>query len=214
MSFYQAMQEALQSPRYFSLQGGFDGALDVFGNILDAIFEFLARMFNVEFDRFGYGIDVEILSGIFIAVAVFIVLAAVMFCVRLFLSRRKKREIYSDGIFEEFMKNSLSFDEVMARAKSYDEENNPKEAVRYRYLGMIMLFSAKEIVNVTESMTGGQFELEAARNMPSVRIGVRNTINMYYNLFFGHKLVSDVDYEAHLSAYNAVMKEAAGYEKS
>jgi len=86
--------------------------------------------------------------------------------------------------------------------------------VRYRYLGMIMLFSSKEIVRVTESMTGGQFELEATRNMPSAQSGVRNTINMYYNLFFGHKSVSEADYESHLIAYDAVMKEAAGYEKS
>jgi len=214
MSFYQAMQEALASPRYFSLQGGFDDILNVLDNILDRIFDFLSSLFNAEFAGFGDGVDVEILSGIFIAVAVFIVLATVMFCVRLFLKRRKKEDIYSDGIFEEFIKNKLSFDEIMARAKSYDEENNLKEASRYRYLGMIMLFSAKEIVNVTESMTGGQFELEAMRNMPSVQSGVRNTINMYYNLFFGHKSVSLEDYAAHLRAYDAVMKEASGYEKS
>jgi len=214
MNFYEAMQIALESPRYFGLQGGFDGVLDVLDSILDRLFDFLARIFNVEFDRFGSGVDVEVLSGIFIAIAVFIVLATVMFCVRLFLRRRKNREIYTDNIFEEFMNSRLSFDEVMARAKSYDAENNQKEAVRYRYLGMIMLFSSKEIVNVTESMTGGQFELEATRNMPSVQSGVRNTINIYYHLFFGHKSVGETDYESHLAAYDAVMKEAAGYEKS
>ena len=214
MSFYQAMQEALQSPRYFSLQGGFDDVLDVVDNILDAIFDFILRLFNVEFTGFGSGVDVEILSGIFIAIAVFIVAAIVMFCVRLFLRRRKKEAIYADGIFEEFAKNRLSFDEIMGLAKDYDAQNNLKEAVRYRYLGMIMVFNAKEIVRVTEAMTGGHFELEAARNMPSVQSGVRNTINMYYNLFFGHKSVSAIDYEAHLAAYDAVMKEAASYEKS
>jgi len=214
MNFYQAMQEALESPRYFSLQGGFDGVLNVLDNILDAIFDFLLRVFDIELAGFGSGVDVEILSGIFIAIAVFIVAAIVMFCVRLFLRRRKKETIYADGIFEEFMKNRLSFDEIMTRAKNYDAENNLKEAVRYRYLGMIMLFNAKEIVKVTESMTGGQFELEAVRNMLSVQNGVRNTINMYYNLFFGHKSVSAADYEAYLAVYDAVMKEAAGYEKS
>ena len=214
MSFYQAMQEALQSSRYFSLQGGFDGVLDIVENFLDSIFELLLRIFNVNFSGVGSGVNVEVLSGIFIAIAVFIVAAIVIFCARMFLRRRKNDTIYADGIFEEFIKNRLSFDEIMALAKNYDAENNLKEAVRYRYLGMIMLFSAKEIVNVTESMTGGQFELEATRSMPSVQSGVRNTINMYYNLFFGHKSVSTLDYERYLTIYDAVMKEAASYEKS
>jgi len=214
MSFYQAMQEALESPRYAVLRGDFDGILDRVLNLLDRLMEWLFDMFNVEFSGVGDGVDLSILSGIFMAVAIFIAAAAVIFFVQLYLKRRRKKGIYSDEIFEDFRNNRLSFDEIMARAKKHDDENNPKEAVRYRYLGMIMLFSVKEIVDVKDSMTGSQFVRESAKNMPSLQDGAQDTINMYYNLFFGHKSVSSDAYKAHLEVYDAVMKEVGSYEKS
>jgi len=214
MSFYQAMQEALESPRYAILRGDFDGVLDRALNLLDRLLEWLLDMFNVEFSGIGDGVDLSILSGIFMAVAIFIAAAAVIFFVQLYLKRRRKKGIYSDEIFEDFRNNRLSFDEIMGHAKKHDENGNLKEAVRYRYLGMIMLFSLKEIVDVKDSMTGSQFEREATKSMPSLRGGVQDTINMYYNLFFGHKSVSGDAYNVHLEVYDAVIKEAGSYEKS
>jgi len=214
MSFYQAMQEALESPRYAYLRGDFDAIFDRLIDFLDRLLEWLFNALNVEFSGVGDGVDLSVLTGIFMAVAIFIAAAAVIFFVQLYLKRRRRKGIYADEIFEDFRNNRLSLDEVIARAKKYDEENNLKEAVRYRYLGMIMLFSLKEIVDISDSMTGSQFEREAVKNMPTLQSGVRDTINMYYDLFFGHKSVGDEEYKAHIETYDTIMKEAGGYEKS
>jgi len=211
MDFYTAMQEALRSPRYFYLRGGFDAILESIYDFLMRILERLFGALDVEFRGTGGGADIEVLRGVFLAIAAIIVVAIVVFCVRIYLKRKRKGNQYSDEIFEDFRKNRLSFDEIMALAKKHDQENNLIEAARYRYIGLIMIFSAKEIVNVSDSMTGGQFEREVVKNMPSAQVGVRNTINMYYSLFFGHKSVSPEAYEAHLRAYDAVIEEARNY---
>ena len=214
VTFEQAMLEALEAPRYYYLTGRFDEVGNIFSRFRDRIVGFLLRLFDREFAGFGSGVNTDVLSGIFIAVAAFIVILTIMLFVRMFLKYRRKNRKGSREIFEDYRNNRLSYDEIMALVKKHDSEQNTKEAVRYRYIGMIMLFNANEIVSVTDSMTGNQFEREAARSMPSLQNGVRNTINMYYNLFFGHKSVSHDDYEKYLYAYDTVMKEAEGYEKN
>jgi len=212
-TFEQAMQQALEAPKYSYLTGRFDAIGDRIMDILERIFDFILNLFNVEFRGFGDGVNTDVVSGIFIAIAVFIVIMTIALFLRVFFRYRRKKHIWSQEIFEDYRNNRLSFDEVMALAKKHDSEQNLKEAVRYRYIGMIMMFNAKDIVNVHDSMTGNQFEREAVKNMPSLQGGIRDTINMYYNLFFGHKSISYEIYEKHLEAYDTVIKEAGRYEK-
>jgi len=211
--FGSAMQEALNSPRYFYLTGGFDGFGELIMDIVIRILEAIFNLFDIQATGIGDGVNIDVISGIFVAIAIFIVIATIIFIAHIIYKRRRNSQKYSAEIFEDYRNNRLSFDEIMALAKKHDEDKNLKEAVRYRYIGLIMFFSAREIVNVTDSMTGNQFEREAVKNMPSVQSGVRDTINMYYNLFFGHKSVSQEAYEKHLESYNAVMKEAQSYGK-
>ena len=208
MTFEEAMQEALNSPRYFYLTGGFDEAIETVANMIIRALEFIFGLFDVNITGMGDGVDLQVLSGIFIGVAVIIAALIVIFIARMIMTRKRKRLKESEGIFDEFRKNKLSLKELLELAEKCDKENDFKEASRYRYLALITLFSKKEIVTVTDAMTGNQFEREVAKNMPALQHGVRATINMYYNLFFGHKSVDAAAYEIYLAAYLEVMKEA------
>jgi len=213
-AFEPAMQEALRDSRYSYLTGRFDGIIERIEDIIIRILEFIVRQFDAEFTGFGEGVNTNVISGTFTVLAIVFIVALVAFFAHMVFKHSRAKNRYSEEIFEDYRANRLSYDEVMALVAKHDAEENFKEAVRYRYIGLIMLFNAKEIVKVTDSMTGGQFEREAARNISSAQNGVRETVNMYYYLFFGHKAVSPTDYAKYLQAYNAVIKEAHLYEKN
>ena len=208
MTFEEAMLEALNSPRYFYLTGRFDETVEAIANIGRRAMEFFFGLFDVDISGFGDGVDLSVLSGVFIGLSVVIVALILIFAARMVLRYRRKKSTESEGIFEDFRNNKLSLKELFELAVKYDGENNLKEAARYRYIALIMLFSQKEIVTVTDAMTGSQFEREVVKNAPALQAGVRETINMYYNLFFGHKSVDAEAYESYLAAYQEVIKEA------
>ena len=215
MTFEQAMNEALNDSKYSYLTGRFENIGERIANFTASIINFfLERLFNVGFAGFGTEVNTDIVSGIFVVLSVFAIALLAFLIVRMFLKRKYSKNIGMEEIFDDFRSNKLSFNEIMSLAAKNDNKQNFKEAVRYRYIGLIMLFNAKEIARVTDSMTGAQFERQIAKNMPSLQGGVKDTVNMYYNLFFGHKFVSDEDYKAHLETYKTVMEEAHLYEKN
>ncbi|MCL2564764.1 MAG: hypothetical protein FWE24_03000 [Defluviitaleaceae bacterium] len=215
MTFESAMNEALNDGKYSYLTGRFEDIGERIVNFIANIINFFLELFfNVEFAGFGQGVNTDVVSGIFIAFSIFVIGLLIFLIVRMLLKVKVSKKMALEEIFDDFRSNKLSFDEIMNLAAKHDSEKNFKEAARYRYIGLIMLFNSKEIVTVTDSMTGAQFERQAAKNMPYLKSGVRDTVNMYYNLFFGHKAISLEDYKAYLADYKAVMEEAQLYEKN
>jgi len=208
------MQKALTDAKYSHLTGRFEDIGEIIVGFIEGIIRFIARILSVEFAGFGDGVNTDVVSVVFIVIAIFVLGICLAFIARMVLKYKRFKRLEVSGIFEDYRNNRLSFDEIMAQAEKNDKEANFKEAVRYRYLGLIMLFNSKEIVRVTDSMTGVQFEREAVKNMPASQKGVRELINMYYSLFFGHKSVGDDAYKNHIKLYNALIKGAQSYDKN
>ena len=210
MSFDQAMNIALTDAKYSYLTGRFDAIGDIIVRLVERVLDFLAGLINITFDGFGDGVNTDVVAAIFVAIAVFIVALSAILITRIIMKRKKAAPVNTVDIFDEYRKNRLSFDEVLARATYFDKEGNYKEAVRHRYIALIMLFSSKDIVRVTDSMTGAAFEREVKRNMSdntACMNGVRNLISTYYTIFFGHKTMTAEAYEQHVAAYNGLLKE-------
>ena len=213
ITFEQAMQTALRDGKYSYLTGRFDTIGERITSLVEAVIRFISNLFNLGFAGFGDGVNTDVVSGIFVVVAIAVLGISAAFIARMVLQYKQSALTSSSEIFEDYRNNRLSFDEIMVMAKNHESERNLKEAVRCRYLALIMLFNAKDIVRVTDSMTGAQFEREARKNMPSSQKGVRELITMYYTLFFGHKSVSDEAYKNHIETYEPVMKEALAFDK-
>jgi len=173
------MNQALNDAKYSYLTGRFDNITEIITGFVERVIEFLVDLlFNVDFAGFGAGVNTNIVSGIFVALSIIILGLLAFIITRIYLKRKRAQDIGSQEIFDDFRSNILSFDEIMSLAIKHDDDANFKEAVRYRYIGLIMLFNSKEIVSVTDSMTGAQFERQVAKNTPLLQEGVKNTINM------------------------------------
>ena len=207
MTFEQAMERALTDAKYSYLTGRFEAIGDLIVSIIEGILRFLATLFNMDFTGFGTA-NTDIISGIFVVVFLFLLFISIAIFAHIVFKYKGREAINSAEIFDDFRNNRLSFDEIMALAKDHDAHMNMKEAIRYRYLGLILLFNAKGIVKVSDSMTGSAFYREAVKNMPSAAEGVKELINLYYSLFFGHKSVAQNAYVAHVETYENLIKEA------
>ena len=111
-------------------------------------------------------------------------------------------------IFDEFHKTSLDYKGILNISKDYEIENDYRFAVRYQYLALIMLMSDKNIVHITDSMTGGQFLKEIKNNNIKYYEQVNKTINMFYYLWFGNKDIEPDLYMDYKTGYDHMIKEA------
>ena len=211
MTFNEAMQKALGASKYNYINGKYEDIGERIAKLVTDILSRILGLFNVEFGGFNPALDTTIISGIFVVIAIAAAITIVSLIVWFIIKRRRKKAIIGE-IFDDYRSNKLSYEEIMELAIKNDEEGNWRQSVRYRYIGLIMLFGAKEIVHVTDSMTGTQFIREASKNAPAFAPTIGQTVNIYYTLYFGHKTITAENYNRHVDSYNLMTKEAASYE--
>ena len=212
MTFTEAMEKALRASKYNHLNGTYKDISEKIADFITDILSRILRIFNVEFGGFSPAVNPTILSGIFIVIAIVSAVTSIALIIWFIIKRRRKKA-FEGEIFDDFRSNKLSYEEIMELAEKNDAKGNWRQSVRYRYIGLIMLFSSKEIVYISDSMTGTQFIREASKNVPHFSSAIGQTVNIYYALYFGHKTISDETYKQHVDSYNLITKEAASYEK-
>jgi len=212
MTFSEAMEKALKASKYNFINGKYEDLGEKIAEIILKILKSILSAFNINLNSFPSVIDPSFVSGAFMVIAIIAVVAVVSLIIFFIIKRKRKKDIIGE-IFDDYRSNKLSYDEIMELAEKSDRENNWRQAVRYRYIGMIILFGSKEIVNVTDSMTGTQFMREAIKNAPHFSHAIESTVNIYYALYFGHKAIAEEIYARHMNSYNSMTKEAEAYEK-
>ena len=212
MTFKDAMQKALKASKYNYINGKYEDIGEKLAKLITDILSRILELFNIEFGGLNPAFNPTVISGIFVVIAI-ITAVFIITLIAWFIIKRKRKKAIIGEIFDDYRSNKLSYEELMELAVKNDEEGNLRQSVRYRYIGLIMLFASKEIVHVTDSMTGTQFIREASINAPNFAQTIGQTVNIYYALYFGHKTVSEEIYKSHVEAYNLMSKEAASYEK-
>jgi len=211
MTFNEAMQKALRASKYNYINGTYEDIGEKISNFIANILAHIFSAFNLNFAGYSPAVNPSVISGIFVVLAIISVVTAVA-VIAWFIIKRKRKSTIIGEIFDDYRSNKLSYEEIMSLAVKNDAEGNWRQSVRYRYIGLIMLFDSRGIVRVTDSMTGTQFIREASKNVPRFSNAIRQTVNIYYSLYFGHKTIAGEIYSQHLASYNEMTREAASYE--
>ncbi|MDR2899364.1 MAG: hypothetical protein LBU94_03540 [Clostridiales bacterium] len=211
-AFEKAMEEVLKRSKYDYLTGRLENLRQIIANFIIDTLRKIFDMLNLDFSGFGPGINENVLANVFIVVGVVTAVIIISIIVYLIIKRHKKNRVIDD-IFDEFRENTLSYADITDLILKYDNEGNHRLAVRYRYIGLIMLISSSGIVKITDAMTGGQFIKSVYSNANSLYIGTKDVVDMYYTLYFGHKDISEDVYSAHKDLFDKTVKEVINIEK-
>lgn len=211
ITFEKAVEEALKASKYDYLTGRKERLLDKIINIIFKILEKIFKGLNFKYHPSQSSVNPDTLQNIFLVIFVLMIILVIGTVYYFYIKRTKRMKVTSE-IFDEFRQNKFTYEDLLKLSREAEEQDNYRMAVRFHYLTLILTMTDKNIVTVTDSMTGGQFLREVNKNAPRFAKGVNDTINMFYFLWFGNKTVESTFYNNYKSSYHKLIEEVLNYE--
>ena len=202
LTFYEAMQEVLQTSRYDWLTGR---RVNVMDSMIDRFFRFLDRLFsNMNFDanipQFGY--NVNALSFVFIVVGAILLIVAAIFITRMLLNRRGKEYYDLSDIFEELANKNYSVKDLIGLSNTASDR---RLAIRYRYIAVILHLNEEHIIEIKPSATNATILEHIKESKPSLYPMFESTADTFHRGWFGYKNINDANYENFASMVDSIL---------
>jgi len=210
--FEEGLEVVLQRPKYDFLTGR---RVPLRQRITEFILDLISRLLeliNIDVEFSPHNATGNVVVGlfyVFVAVSILVLLYVIL----RFYFKRKRRKAIFDDIFTEFKNNKLSFNQLLELSDKCELDKNYKDALRYQYIALIMIFVNKNILIVPDSMTGGQLIQKIKQNANEFLDGTASTVNTFYTLYFGKKSITDEVYKIHKVKYNETIRRVQNYEK-
>ena len=200
--FYQAMQEVLQRPRYDILTGRStdyqqlirDTMLSVAESAFDAFIDLLRRLdFNVP-DAPNY--NVQAIANVFLIVTGALLALALFGAVYFFIKRRSKAvsEASMASLFDDIANKRFSLSDLLKTSEEHAKNEQYREAIRYRYIAVLVALNDKRIIRVEKSKTNAQLSTELRAAAPTLAEPFDNTVDTFQKSWFGLKAVDYQDF--------------------
>jgi len=200
MTFYEAMQEVLQTSRYDWLTGR---RVDIRTLISEWIVRFFENLFNninlnIPTPQLGY--DFNILSVIFMLVGAILLIVAAVILFRV-LMRRRSIEYYDlSDIFEELKHHSVS-----DLVNLSDTATDRRFAIRYRYIAALLHLNEEHIIEIRPSATNAKILAQIKETYPSLVPVFEDMADIFHRGWFGYKNISDPVYDNFATAVDSIL---------
>jgi len=202
MTFYDAMNQVLQTPPYDWLTGR---RVDTVTRMMEQFLDFIDNLFSgidFEIDTSGAGYNLGILSVIFVAVAIVLLIVTAVVLFLTFRNRRKAEHHDLSDIFEELARKNYTVTELI---KLSDGSIERRLAIRYRYIATILALNEKQIIEIKPSATNAIILRQIKATAPNLTSSFEHTAHIFHLAWFGYKEIHDQAYEDFTKAVNSIL---------
>jgi len=206
MTFYEAMNEVLDSRRYRHLQENENSLSESLLNWLD---EQLRRMAENQTqtttarDPIEFELSSNILTWIFGGLGILLLVAAIIFVIFKIIKARKNRVISLEEIFEE-IKGLTAIDLIRKSDEAYDRHL----AVRYRYIAVLLLLTERQAIDIRPSFTNAII-LQQIKQL-ALKQNFKVVAETFHIAWFGKKTIDDDKYQAFISSVDTFLVNGGG----
>jgi len=201
--FYPAMQEVLLGRRYDVLTGraiDYQQVIrDALLNLLETIFrEFLDLLRNLNFnvpDAMDY--NVQAIAAVFLIVTGVLLALALFWIVYLLLKRRSKAakaEASISSLFDDIANKRFTLADLLKISNEHAKNGQYREAVRHRYIAMLVNLNEKQMIRVEKHKTNAQLSYEIHTAFPALAKPFDTVVDIFQKSWFGLKPVDYHDF--------------------
>jgi len=204
MTFYEAMNEVLQTSRYDWLTGRrADVRASMMEWVNDVLTDFLSNLnFNFNFEPSEAEYDLSILSISFIAVGIIIAIVAGIVIYRTLRNTSKAEHHDLSDIFEELTKKNYTVTELI---KLSDNADTRRLSIRYRYIAALLFLNEKNIIEIKPSATNAVILRQIKETSPTLIPQFECMAEAFHLTWFGYKDINDSAYENFTNAVNSIL---------
>ena len=186
--FDETMREVLRGAKYDKLTGRAIDFRKILTDLVQRVLEFIFSRLDIRLpDWTDY--NTSLFLYIFIGIAAIILLAVVAAVIIIISKRRAKKEISHDlsDIFEEIERKQYTVAELFALSDGCAAESNYREAVRYRFIAILLSLNERRVIRIGRSKTNAQLVNELSFSAPALSDIFRETVHQYQLSWFGYK---------------------------
>ena len=194
--FYDAMNEVLSRPHYDILTGR---AVDHQQMIMEAIGRAvvgLIEQLQLNIPEYTeYNTDTLIL--IFAAVSALLLFGIAAWAVFIILRRRRKKTentAHVSAIFDEIENKRYSLHDLIKASKQLAEKSQYRDAVRLKYIAVLVSLNEKRTIKVNKSKTNAQLARELGIAAPDLYNHFVAVADSFHKAWFGFKKIDEDKY--------------------
>ncbi|MCL2388417.1 MAG: DUF4129 domain-containing protein [Defluviitaleaceae bacterium] len=204
MTFYEAMNEVLQTSRYDFLMGRRVDFQERFWELISRILEWLFS--NLEFDMpQGGGVNAGLIATIFAIVGIVLTIIALFVLIRTYLRTRRVTRHELGDIFEEIRNKNYTVSELIELSQKAE---NTRIAVRYRYIAAILSLNERDIIKIEPSATNAIILRQIRNSSPELAPHFYKIAETFHLAWFGHKSLGEDSMGEFISAVDKVVNHA------
>jgi len=203
MTFYEAMNEVLQTSRYDWLTGRRVDIRTLIWEWIDRLLDSIFSNWDFEFPTPQLGYDFGVLSFIFMLIGGVLLVVAVVVIFRVILRRRKKEYYDLSDIFEELSKKNYSVSDLIDLS---DTALDRRLAIRYRYIAALLHLNEEHIIEIKPSATNAKILAQISETQPSLFPVFKDTADTFHRGWFGYKNVDDDSYHNFATAIKSILE--------
>jgi len=208
MTFYDAMNQVLQTPPYDWLTGR---RVEMITRIIEWLIDFLDNLFDrmdVEMDMSGSGYNLDILSVIFAAVGIVLIIVTVVVLFLTFRNRRKAEHHDLSDIFEELVRKNYTVAELV---KLSNDSIERRFAIRYRYIAAILALNEQQIIEIKPSATNAIILRQIKAAAPNLTSSFEHAAHTFHLAWFGYKEIQDPAYENFTKTVHSILNSGDNF---
>jgi len=191
MTFYEAMNEVLQTSRYDRLMGRRGNPEEAFSSWFSELMDRLFGNFSLNIQPSGFSYDLNLISTVFALAGVVILVVAAVVIFRT-LRNNNKPEYYSLGdIFEELANNRYTVRQLIELSNNAAEQ---RLAIRYRYIAALLALNERQLIEIKPSATNAIIWRQIKSTSPALLPYFECTADAFHLAWFGYKNVNDENY--------------------
>ena len=190
--FEQAMEDVLNTSRYNRLTGR---SVDFRQMIIDAVnrfITFISSRFSINLPDWS-SYNTRVISYLFAGLGIIIALVSIGAILYIITKRRKKVIIASDlaDILKGIENKEYTLDEILALSNTCLQNNELREAIRYRYIAVLIYLNGLNIIRIVAYKTNYQIHKDLLTLKPKTAKHFKAIADLYHYTWFGGKLVDN-----------------------
>ena len=183
MSFYQAMQEVLETSRYDRLMGRGVNIRELISDWADRLFGRIPSNPNANISA-SFPYNLNVLSVAFVLVGIILAVVAAIAIFHIIRDRNKPETHDLGSIFEELANRNYTVQELM---KLSHEATETRVAIRYRYIAALLALHERQLIEIKASATNITILQQVKEGAPALLPHLTYAVDIFHQSWFGYK---------------------------
>lgn len=209
-TFYQAMQEVLERPKYDVLTGR---AIDYEQIIVDALGRAILRLLegiNLS-NPYAPEYNLDVIILIFVISAALLLLVTSIVITYMVLKHRGKKAAQEtssiSALFDDIAHKRFTLADLLNNARKYAENEQFRDAVRHLYIAVLVALHDKNTIKVDKYKTNAQLAQELALASPAMLEPFVSIVDVFHKTWFGKKELDEERYQHFASLAEEILNE-------